>query len=405
MVSVKVCVLAGATAAGLLIGLAGCSSGHQPGAAAQPSGPASSGRSQVHNSAVPAGSVPTRPIGGPVPRGFAATSVTFASADEAFVLGTAPCAAPPCTSIVRTLDRGASWRGLPAPVAPVSQIGLSSGPDVWGIRFATKARGFVFGNGLWETTDGGEHWGHDARPGGSILALAALDGQLLALTARCPPGNGCGRGRLLRRPLGGGSWSTVATIPIAGSTDPVDMIATSAGTAALLDGTNVLVTGDGGRSVSVHRTPCTALGFDIATSVAVRSPRGLALLCIGQGYTGHTDKRVYLSDDSGARWTRAGRPNSEGDGGTIAAATSRRLVIATASAASWLFRSGDAAASWQTVRTEDDGGMGWSDIGFTTSFDGVVVHGPAHSDGNSDHRPGQLLLSSNGGATWQRARF
>jgi hypothetical protein len=35
----------------------------------------------------------------------------------------------------------------------------------------------------------------------------------------------------------------------------------------------------------------------------------------------------------------------------------------------------------------------------------VVVHGPARSDGNSDGDPGQLLLTSNGGATWQAVTF
>src|SRR5215471_6694778 len=88
-----------------------------------------------------------RPEVGPVPGGFAATSVTFVSPREAFVLGTAPCSHAPCTSIVRTLDRGASWRGLPAPVVPLGQPASITGPAVWGIRFATPAHGFVFGNG------------------------------------------------------------------------------------------------------------------------------------------------------------------------------------------------------------------------------------------------------------------
>jgi hypothetical protein len=57
------------------------------------------------------------------------------------------------------------------------------------------------------------------------------------------------------------------------------------------------------------------------------------------------------------------------------------------------------------VRTEDDGGIGWADIGFTTAADGVVVHGPADSDGNRYRRPGQLLLTSDGGGTWQLVSF
>jgi hypothetical protein len=37
----------------------------------------------------------------------------------------------------------------------------------------------VFGNGLWETTDGGEYWMRAAYDGGSILSLATIDGQVL----------------------------------------------------------------------------------------------------------------------------------------------------------------------------------------------------------------------------------
>lgn len=52
-----------------------------------------------------------------------------------------------------------------------------------------------------------------------------------------------------------------------------------------------------------------------------------------------------------------------------------------------------------------DGGMGWADLGFTTSTQGVVVHGPAITNGNPQHRPGQLLLTGNGGATWRLVHF
>ena len=55
--------------------------------------------------------------------------------------------------------------------------------------------------------------------------------------------------------------------------------------------------------------------------------------------------------------------------------------------------------------TADDGGMGWADLGFTTATDGVVVHGPANSDGNSTQRPGQLFLTSDGGMTWYQVSF
>ena len=192
----------------LLIGLAlpGCGWSH---------GPAAAGTPTATPSVTPGTPMsPTPPPGGPVPGGFTATSVTFVSTQEAFVLGTAPCSHAPCTSIVRTLDRGASWRGLPAPVVPLSSPG---GAGVWGIRFATPEHGFVFGDGLWETTDGGQHWASVAYPGGSVLSLAAIDGQVLALAATCSAQGGCAEsGTLLRRPLAGGAWSQVTQVRTAG---------------------------------------------------------------------------------------------------------------------------------------------------------------------------------------------
>src|SRR5262249_43540441 len=101
-------------------------SGNGAGTAPPSSGLATSPASRASR---PTGSSPgaSQPAGGPVPPGFVATSVTLVSTQEAFVLGTAPCAHAPCTSILRTLDRGATWRGLPAPVAPIGHPGGSNG--------------------------------------------------------------------------------------------------------------------------------------------------------------------------------------------------------------------------------------------------------------------------------------
>jgi hypothetical protein len=52
-----------------------------------------------------------------------------------------------------------------------------------------------------------------------------------------------------------------------------------------------------------------------------------------------------------------------------------------------------------------DGGLGFNDLGFTTAADGVVVYGPVLSGNNAEGRPGRLLLTSNGGASWQPVAF
>ena len=53
---------------------------------------------------------------------------------------------------------------------------------MWGIRFANPWDGFVFGDGLWETTDGGERWTPAVSPRGPIESLEVIDGQVLAIT-------------------------------------------------------------------------------------------------------------------------------------------------------------------------------------------------------------------------------
>jgi hypothetical protein len=405
-------MLFGALVTALAVG--GCGTAHSSGAA----GAGGTGGATAAGATTPAGSASATghtatpaaanaaPAGGPVPGGFAATSVTFVSTQEAFVLGTAPCSHAPCTSIVRTLDRGASWRGLPAPVVPLGQPENTSGPAVWGIRFATPSHGFVFGNGLWETTDGGEHWDQaDApdAPAGSILSLEVIDGQVLAVTASCSAQNGCASDESLeRRPLSGGAWRRVTSVRDAGTTDA---IATQARVAAVLDGTRVIVTSDGGLSIASHSVPCTAEGMAVAESVAVTGPDSLALLCAGQAAMGSVDKTVYISGDLGQHWTQAGSPPRGGDPIGLAGATPDQIVVTAASGASFLYYSGDGAAQWGTAYDNGDGGAGFNDLGFTTTSDGVVVHGPARTDGNSDGDPGQLLLTSNGGATWQAVSF
>jgi hypothetical protein len=367
-----------------------------PVAASSPSASAASGSATTGP-----GGPTAAPRGGPVPIGFAASSVTFVSPEEAFVLGTAPCAKKPCTSILRTLDRGASWRGLPAPVVPLTAAQPEvAGPAVWGIRFANPSDGFVFGNGLWETTDGGEHWSPAASPGGSIESLEVIDGQILAVAGTCTPDGGCAQqGTLERRPLAGGAWQVVAPVPGRG------VIATQARVAAVLDGDGVIVTANGGISTVTHAGPCSTAGIEMPSSLAVTGPTGLALLCAGNGAAGSVDKTVFVSDDLGAHWTKAGSPARGGDPEELSAASTSQLVASAASGASMLYYSADGGAQWTTAFSEGDGGLGFNDLGFTTATDGVVVYGPARSDGNQESRPGWLLLTSNGGARWQPVSF
>ncbi|HET9081078.1 MAG TPA: hypothetical protein VFO01_11280 [Trebonia sp.] len=343
--------------------------------------------------------IPAIPAGGPVPAGFAATSVTFVSSDEAFVLGTAPCAHAPCTSIVRTLDRGATWTGLPAPAVPLGDPYTAMTPAVWGIRFANPERGFVFGNELWMTTDGGKRWSAIAGPGGSLADLEVIDGQVLALSYVCSPQSGCPQlGTLYRRALSGGPWSAVTRVSGA------RVIATQARVAAVLDNGKVVVTGDGGLAFAEHAIPCDTQ-TTAASAVAVTGPGSLALLCAGGAAMGSVQKTVYVSYNLGVTWSKAGSPPFGGDPWEISAGVPAQLTVAAVSGASWLYYSADGGSHWSVAYKAINGGAGFNDLGFTTTADGVAVSGPVYQDGDSYGQPGQLLLTSDGGASWTAVRF
>ncbi len=307
----------------LALALAGCASGAP--------GPGSGAGAGAVGTASAVAAASTAGTGGQVLKGLAAQSVSFVSTTEGFVLGTGPNAPRPSTVIARTTDRGAHWTVVSVLSVPVGDAMQPGQNAVWGIRFVSARHGFVYGRVLLETTDGGARWKSVPLPGGEpVQSLAVSDGQVLAFVARCGERN-CpepGSAGLYRRALSGGAWPKVASLPKAILTDDsVNLIAAQGKVAAVLDGTQVLVTGDGGLTVTRHPTPCSSPDYAGASNVAVLSDQALAVVCHGQGYTGNVAKTVCLSGDLGARWHPAGSPPAAGDPIEIAG-TPGHLVVA-----------------------------------------------------------------------------
>jgi photosystem II stability/assembly factor-like uncharacterized protein len=342
------------------------------------------------------------PAGGPVPAGTEATSVTFISPSIAFILGTAPCDVRPCSAILRTTDRGAHWVGL---AAPRQGISYPLGGGLWGLRFADAVHGYAFGQGLWETSNGGRSWHRAAPPVSTVLSLEAVaDREIVALGDHCIPGQGCGSQMgLYHQPIGG-SWSKIANLGALNNYGGA--IAVHGEDVWVAAAARIYYSTDGGHSFGHEKQPCPAGGSNFGRPTSISDDGShVYLLCTGQGFTGHTLKYVYATTGPGASWTLMGRPPTPGDGGEISAGSDAAIMIASYSAASWLYRSTDGGHTWRTVLTQDDGGAGWSDLGFTTPTDAVVVHGPAIEDAAAEKRPGRVLLSSNGGLSWQAAAF
>lgn len=329
------------------------------------------------------------PSGGPVPADTRATSISFISPSIAFVLGTAPCAHPPCSAVLRTRDRGSTWVGLPAPREAVSSVG---GNGLWGLRFADSHHGYAFGHGLWQTTDGGAHWQLARAPGQAIVRLEAVaDRELVAVVSLGPTL------ALYHRPLTNGSWTRVTG---GGTSIGGASLSVNGSSVWAIVGSKVLRSTDAGLSFGPVVTPCR--GAFAALSIADDGPHAY-VLCVGQGAAGSTEKQVFQAETiGGSGWTPTGRPPRGGDGGEMAAGSDRALLISSASGASFLYRSTDAGRHWRSGLVELDGGAGWSDLGFTTPTDAVVINGAAASIGNSATL-GQVLLSQDAGLTWHRA--
>ena len=328
---------------------------------------------------------PGAPPGGSVQAGFRAQSVTFVSPSEGWVLGTASCSSPPCTSVLRTTDGGSIWHGIPAPRVALSSRG---GSGLSELRFADSKDGFAFAPQLWVTHDGGGTWQSSPVPGGGqIVALAASDGRVFAVVQRGANLND----EVFESAVAQLAWRSVLTVK-----GPVNQggLALYGPAAWLAFGSGIYTTPDGNRWTLRH--PCP-FAYNFATGVSLTSTTDGVVACGGEGFAGHELKRVYGSADGGRTFNLLGSPPPLGALTEIAATSEFGVTVAAASGASLLYGSFDGGRRYAVTLSRDDGGNGWRDLGFTTAQQGVVVEA-----GDS---PGLLWMTHDGGRHWAQVRF
>ncbi|HZU72930.1 MAG TPA: hypothetical protein VE990_09190 [Acidimicrobiales bacterium] len=379
--------------------LAGCSSG---------AGPKSSARGTTSTTATSTSTTtssttttaPAGPAGGPVPSGFSPESVTYVSSTQAWVLGTAPCSTAPCTSLVRTRDGGASWKGVAAPsVVPAADPTGTSG--VSRVRFADPRDGWIFGPGLYSTHDGGSSWTSVTVPGAPsgarVVSLAAGNGYAYLLVV--PAQGAAGAGEVFRTGVGSDNWAP-AGLTVAGADNGLVLVQGSSVWAVVVttQGQTVLE-GQSGGGWRKQAVPCSTPTL----AWWAQSSSELAAVCGSGGAAGQEVKEVYTSTDGGASFSRAGAAPPGGDVGGLALASPTTMVVSAASGASWLYASFDGGASWSTVFTDSgSGGMPWYDLGFTTASVGEVIEGDPGVRGLPSSR---MLVTHDGGHTWAPQTF
>jgi photosystem II stability/assembly factor-like uncharacterized protein len=389
------------------------SSRHQPGSSVSVQ-PITSAPSTAHATPTPtpSGSVtptptptsaPAGPVGGPVPAGFRAVDLTWVSTDQGWALGTAPCAQTPCTSIVRTLDGGQHWVGIPAPVAGLTQYTECSSTlaCIGTLRFASPLVGYAYGpNALFLTTDGGQHW---QRQTGGAYGLEAANGTVLRVASRCLPG--CDF-TVQRAAVGSSDWSTVP-LPGGGQTSGAQLVRGGHLAALLTEGhvaggaqhaTSVLFTStDDGASWTSRGEPCPQSGTEYDSNALTIAPDdSITILCSARG---GTERHITMtSTDGGTHFTAAPAVLGAATGNVLGAASSSTLLVSL----DVLYLSTNGGASWGRVDKLPGGGpIQASYIGFETSTTGRVLEADASGGAGSS----TVWTTTDAGRSWTAHAF
>jgi photosystem II stability/assembly factor-like uncharacterized protein len=392
--SIRSLLLASAAASGLLL-VAACGSNPQPSptASAPLVTPGGSPLASPTSTATPA----SIPAGTPVPAGFVPQSVTFVSVQAGWVLGTAPCAAGSCLTLLRTVDGGHSWVAVPAPATAFS-ADVGSGHGAREVRFATPQDGWLFGPELWATHDGGATWSRVSLPGASgtaaVVDLEAASGMVHAAVFD-------GQVAIDSSASDHEAWSRSPTsIPFGAGPVPKARLALHADGGWLIEVDRTVVGGArlGGGQWSQWTPPCRNAGGD--AQVDASTTTALFAVCNEGVWTGGPPiTHAYVSTDGGGSFTQSRAAVPVGNADELASPSAQVAVVAGHSNGGGideLLLTTDGGASWKVVFKGAGTGVA-NDLGFTTALQGVVVV--------VDQGSASLLMTTDGGASWAPVRF
>jgi hypothetical protein len=332
---------------------------------------------------------------GQVPARFDPESFTAISDSDYWLLGSVPCRAGRCSSILRTTDGGRSFASIAAPALPTSGV-------VPTLRFADRRDGFAFvpgvGGLLYATHNGGATWNKLALR--TVLALATGGGNAYAVTARCSL-EGCTGYRFERSPVSADAWTATA-MPFAPGGSVLDLAVH--GSSVWLLGTPVgqessqsdelARSSDGGRTFVTGPGPCVpGLGGELAPTSA-----GVVWAVCPTGMLA----RAWRSTDGGITFTRLTTPPLV-NSAVLAPASQDTAVLARNGARSGLLRTTDGGSTWTAASTPGTATFApW--IGFTDAHVGAALVQTV-GDPSEKIEIQVLWRTTDGGAHWSTVRF
>jgi hypothetical protein len=299
---------------------------------------------------------------GLVPATYRTGSVTTASSQALFALGSVPCSTGQCPALAGSGDNGATWRlvhtftgwqGGTGGATPEGATALSQ------VRFANPKVGWAFGGGVLRTTDGGRTWAPYPHPGGDVIALET-DGTSVVLVAApsCGSGGCNGPVSILRAPASSPSASDVVGTLTTGSVRAATVgwhaglayVNVSAGPSSSAPAPGpVVIEASGLRPVG----PACTVPSAVPRVVTPASGSDLFAVCPSGGAAGTLAYAVWRSADAGATWSAVSSTALRlTDSGTVS--------VAVANAADLLAASGGDPALHGSLEVSRDGGRTWA---------------------------------------------
>jgi len=322
----------------------------------------------------------------PVPPGDQVLDVDLRDPGNGRALVSRACRHGRCVALSRTVDGGRHWQRMAVTDVPIGSVPSDCRNSCGATRvaFANPNDGYLFGPGMYTTSDGGRNWRQATGPTVDDLAV---EGRTVVRIVHdhsgCP---GPCKQRIQRAMAGGSSWVT-ATI-FTGYGAPGTLALSSTGLVYALFGDNLAagvihqptLLRSPARGITWTRLTdgCAAKGGSEAVAVAAAAQR-VALLCADHG-GGAGANAIRLSADEGATFS-APHPAPVWFAGRIAM-TARRIFVATSA------RGGQGPAEFEIAASQDDG-QHWK----------IVVRDAARlSDDLSDSTT--LAVSATGSVAW-----
>jgi hypothetical protein len=168
----------------------------------------------------------------PVPKSFAAMSISNVGQGSIFVLGSSDCGnARRCPVLIGSTDNGRTWHLLSSftsnvlPTRPTFDGAVQAANVLSQVRFANATVGWVFGGDVHYTTDGGKTFRPYDHVGQAVIDIETDGNQVIVTSADGCSSGVCGAGHVARASITApGATSELGTGPSGGELSDLQVV-------------------------------------------------------------------------------------------------------------------------------------------------------------------------------------